>query len=230
MTSTTADSRDLGAEILRRLRSGPATLAQLREATGANAGDAAVAVRALVTADLIARVEWGVYQALPEPAPAPERRPRTRADCIDGPRPCPWFGCAHHLGTKVTQAGRLCVREIGEQQPSCELDEAERGPKTKEETGRVLGVTSRMVDYLERNAARKLRWCMASECYPVGVTRTTADAVQAGQRVLLSVRGQLAIDDVVRVQANEDGTVTITTRRGEMAHAPGNLQVSVVRW
>jgi hypothetical protein len=24
-------------------------------------------------------------------------RPRTRADCINGPRPCPWVGCRHHL-------------------------------------------------------------------------------------------------------------------------------------
>lgn len=24
-------------------------------------------------------------------------RPKTRADCIDGPRPCPWIGCRYHL-------------------------------------------------------------------------------------------------------------------------------------
>jgi hypothetical protein len=23
-------------------------------------------------------------------------RPKTRAECIDGPRPCPWVGCRHH--------------------------------------------------------------------------------------------------------------------------------------
>lgn len=29
------------------------------------------------------------------------RRPRTRGDCIDGPRPCPWVGCQHHLALDV---------------------------------------------------------------------------------------------------------------------------------
>ena len=24
-------------------------------------------------------------------------RPKTRADCVDGPRPCPYISCAHHL-------------------------------------------------------------------------------------------------------------------------------------
>ena len=28
---------------------------------------------------------------------APPDRPRTRADCLKGPRPCPWIMCRHHL-------------------------------------------------------------------------------------------------------------------------------------
>lgn len=24
------------------------------------------------------------------------KRPQTRGDCVDGPRPCPWVGCRHH--------------------------------------------------------------------------------------------------------------------------------------
>jgi len=28
-------------------------------------------------------------------------RPKTRADCIDGPRPCPWLSCRYHLAISV---------------------------------------------------------------------------------------------------------------------------------
>ncbi len=45
---------------------------------------------------------------LPVLQPAPELadayrapRPRTRAECIDGPRPCPWVSCRHHLALDV---------------------------------------------------------------------------------------------------------------------------------
>jgi hypothetical protein len=34
-------------------------------------------------------------------------RPRTRADCIDGPRPCPWYGCRYHLGIKIRSSAEL---------------------------------------------------------------------------------------------------------------------------
>lgn len=30
-------------------------------------------------------------------------RPRTRADCLDGPRPCPWVACRHHLLFEVAR-------------------------------------------------------------------------------------------------------------------------------
>lgn len=29
------------------------------------------------------------------------QRPKTRADCIDGPRPCPWIGCRYHKAIDV---------------------------------------------------------------------------------------------------------------------------------
>lgn len=29
--------------------------------------------------------------------PGNEQRPRTRGECKDGPRPCPWVSCRHHL-------------------------------------------------------------------------------------------------------------------------------------
>lgn len=55
----------------------------------------------------------------PQPAPAPEEheraelrallglpRPRTRGECLQEARPCPWVACRHHLLLEVTQAQR----------------------------------------------------------------------------------------------------------------------------
>jgi hypothetical protein len=36
-------------------------------------------------------------------------RPRTRGDCIDGPRPCPFAGCRWHLGLRVQKNGTILV-------------------------------------------------------------------------------------------------------------------------
>ena len=56
------------------------------------------------------------------------RRPRTRAECKNGPRPCPWFGCRYHLGLTVDEAtGRVSLTwpgvELDEVPHSCALDE-----------------------------------------------------------------------------------------------------------
>jgi hypothetical protein len=36
-------------------------------------------------------------------------RPRTRADCVDGPRPCPWVSCRYHLLVDVKPSGALLL-------------------------------------------------------------------------------------------------------------------------
>mgnify|MGYP003477495209 FL=1 len=56
-------------------------------------------------------------------------RPRTRADCIDGPRPCPWVGCRHHLYLTVDEKkGALTLNfpgtEVWDLKHSCALDVA----------------------------------------------------------------------------------------------------------
>lgn len=62
------------------------------------------------------------------------RPPVTRADCVDGPRPCP-HRCRHRLDT-----GR------------CVLDLAERGGMSLGEVGRELGVTRERARQLEKAA------------------------------------------------------------------------------
>lgn len=42
---------------------------------------------------------------LVEEALAEVGKPRTRSDCVDGPRPCPWVSCRHNLMVEIGQEG-----------------------------------------------------------------------------------------------------------------------------
>lgn len=91
------------------------------------------------------------------------QRPRTRGECVDGPRPCPWVGCRHHTYLEVNGYGTITIRE-GNREPwevdpatSCSLDVADRGPLTLEQIGEVLHVTRERVRQLEDSASASLR-------------------------------------------------------------------------
>ena len=72
-------------------------------------------------------------------------RPRSRADCIDGPRPCPWVSCRYHLHLDLVSRGRQ--DELLENPSfewggeSCALDVAERGPLTSREIAPLIGMS-----------------------------------------------------------------------------------------
>ena len=95
----------------------------------------------------------------------PERnywRPRTRADCADVPRPCPYVGCRHNLYCDVTEpAGSLKVYwpgvEPGDVRHSCALDLAECGEMTLDDIGKVFGLTREQIRLDEERALAKLR-------------------------------------------------------------------------
>lgn len=90
-----------------------------------------------------------------EPLP---RKPRTRAECVGGPRPCPWLSCRQHLYAEVNNKGRL--RVINDEPESwgetCALDVADYGPCTHEEVGELLGLSRNSVMEVESTALRKL--------------------------------------------------------------------------
>lgn len=81
-------------------------------------------------------------------------RPRTRADCIDGPRPCPYVSCRHHLDLDVRDSGSIAYSGAVE---SCSLDVAEQGGLGLIGTGRIIGVTKERVRQIEIGALNKLR-------------------------------------------------------------------------
>lgn len=94
--------------------------------------------------------------------PLHPRRPATRGECMDGPRPCPWVSCRHHLYLNISPAtGGIQYAQPGrrpeELERSCALDVADQGGATLEEVSAVMGVTRERVRQLEARALRRLR-------------------------------------------------------------------------
>lgn len=92
---------------------------------------------------------------------ATSARPRARADCIDGPRPCPWVGCKHHLYLDVNPTtGSVKIafpdRDPWELEHSCSLDVAAIDGITLEESGRIMNLTRERIRQLEARALRIL--------------------------------------------------------------------------
>lgn len=100
----------------------------------------------------------------------PATMPRTRADCLPGgvnaARPCPYYGCRHHLGLEVNRdTGHLRVaiypEDLGSVPETCSLDVSDLAAQgdevTLDEVGRLLGgVTRERVRQVEAQALRKL--------------------------------------------------------------------------
>jgi len=90
--------------------------------------------------------------------PLPDR-PRTRGDCVDGPRPCPWVGCRHHLYLEA-RGNTIALNfegEPDEMSETCSLDVAGRGETNLEDVGAIWGVTGEWIRRLELDAKAKLR-------------------------------------------------------------------------
>jgi len=86
--------------------------------------------------------------------PEDVERPRFRGDCQDGPRPCPFVSCKHHLYLDVdpdngTLKFNYPALEPWELTDSCALDVADRGGQTLERVGELVGVTRQRVRQIE---------------------------------------------------------------------------------
>ncbi len=88
-------------------------------------------------------------------------RPSTRADCAEGPRPCPFVSCRHHLYLDVSPTtGAIKLNfpdlEVWEMSYSCALDIADSGGATLEDTGALMNVTRERIRQIEAGAISKL--------------------------------------------------------------------------
>jgi len=87
-----------------------------------------------------------------------QEAPRIRADCIDGPRPCPWVRCRWHALWVIKPREALLlahhtdeqiIRMLSEMKYSCVLDVCDLGEATLELTGEVLHTTRERVRQIE---------------------------------------------------------------------------------
>ena len=83
-------------------------------------------------------------------------RPRTRGDCVNGPRPCPWVACRHHLALEVNERGNVRLvfpdRDLEQMTETCSLDVADAGQLTLHEVGDLLNITRERARQLEAGA------------------------------------------------------------------------------
>ncbi|PKN39500.1 MAG: hypothetical protein CVU63_15680, partial [Deltaproteobacteria bacterium HGW-Deltaproteobacteria-20] len=73
-------------------------------------------------------------------------KPRTRAECAEGARPCPFVSCKYHLFIDVSsKTGAIKLNfpdlEVWEMNESCALDVADRGGTTLEDVGAIMNLT-----------------------------------------------------------------------------------------
>jgi hypothetical protein len=88
-------------------------------------------------------------------------RPRTRADCQGGLRPCPWASCKYHLMLELLRKDPEA--EVTQMTETCALDVADRGGATLEEVGALFRVTDERIRQIQRSALRKVRAAMEEE-------------------------------------------------------------------
>jgi hypothetical protein len=100
----------------------------------------------------VERERWAALEPL---------RPKTRVDCVEGPRPCPHVSCRHHLYLDVSpKTGAIKLNfpdlEVWEMAISCALDVADGGGATLEDVGAILNLTRERIRQLELKALSRL--------------------------------------------------------------------------
>ena len=88
-------------------------------------------------------------------------KPRTREECLEGPRPCPYVSCKHHLYIDVSaRTGAIKLNfpdlEVWDLGESCALDVADRGGTTLEDVGAIMNLTRERIRQVEVKALAKL--------------------------------------------------------------------------
>jgi len=88
-------------------------------------------------------------------------KPRARSECADGPRPCPYVSCQHHLYIDVSpRTGAIKLNfpdlEVWEMGESCALDVSDRGGTTLEDVGAIMNLTRERIRQVEVKALAKL--------------------------------------------------------------------------
>jgi hypothetical protein len=138
-------------------------------------------------------------------------RPRNRAECAEGPRPCPFVSCKHHLFIDVSpRTGAIKLNfpdlEVWDLGESCALDVADKHGTTLEDVGAIMNLTRERIRQVEVKALAKLE--ALSDMYSL---RDHVDEGPVGKRRLptltkeeLSGKAKTKVKAVVAAVDDED--------------------------
>lgn len=95
--------------------------------------------------------------------PVVVERPRTRGECRDAMRPCPWVACKHHLYLDINpDTGSIKINfpdlEPWELKNTCAIDVAERGGVTLDEVGEIMNLSRERIRQVEVRGLLKLKF------------------------------------------------------------------------
>ena len=140
-------------------------------------------------------------------------KPRAREECLDGPRPCPFVSCKHHLFIDVSpRTGAIKLNfpdlEVWDMGESCALDVADRGGTTLEDVGAIMNLTRERIRQVEVKALARLEALRDMEAL-----REYVDEGPVGKRRLPTLAKAEAGQDGGRRERGREETKTTTTRK-----------------
>lgn len=97
-----------------------------------------------------------------------QNRPRSRADCVNSPRPCVFVSCKYNLYLDVNpETGSIKLnfpdKQIDELEYTCALDVSEKGGITLEEVGEIMNLTRERIRQVETRGLEKVRTATEAE-------------------------------------------------------------------
>ncbi len=145
-------------------------------------------------------------------------KPRNRAECAEGPRPCPFVSCKHHLFIDVSpRTGAIKLNfpdlEVWDLGESCALDVADRGGTTLEDVGAIMNLTRERIRQVEVKALAKLE--ALNDMYalrdyvdegPVGKRRlpTLSKEELSGSKAKAKAKAKTKVKAVADIDEDED--------------------------
>ena len=134
-------------------------------------------------------------------------KPKTRAECAEGARPCPFVSCKYHLYLDVQpRTGAIKLNfpdlDVEDMNESCSLDIADRGGTTLEEVGAIMNLTRERIRQLEVRAMAKVKSLSEMESL-----RDFVDEGPVGKRRLPMLADHaVAEDDAADEELDEDAS------------------------
>jgi len=131
-------------------------------------------------------------------------KPRTREECAEGARPCPYVSCKHHLFLDVSaRTGAIKLNfpdlEVWDMNESCALDVADRGGTTLEDVGAIMNLTRERIRQVEVKALAKLQ-----SLRDMDALRDYVDEGPVGKRRLPVIQVEEEEDDEAEIEAADD--------------------------